>query len=727
MRHPFRCGLRRCGVAGLVAVAAALLSGASAPAAGGLTAATASPVPVVLVGVTGLRWTDVTEATTPTLWQLVGSSAVGSTQVRSARQITCPADGWLSVSAGVKATSSDVALDRDPLNPGQPAATGPVACEPMTVVTDGHVADWSDYLEVQREAAGAYGTPGMLGDLLSRAGVCASAIGPGAAVALADLEGDVASYADTWTATIQGACPITVVDAGMLGESPGKRSEQLAQLDVMVGQVTEAAAAGTHVIVTGVADPSASPPPLQVGIEHVVGRRAPTWLTSESTRGQLGIVALSDVTATLLTRSGVTYDRLEGTPWEAGQERDLTVEQTVEDRRDVGQLSDVIPDDGPVFGAWVAAVPIAVLVGCLLVLVARRRGYTWAARPVFTRLAVGAALFGAALPTALYLVTAVRWWERDHPTLVLGVVSVIVALAIAAASAYAAIRGPWRFVAVQCGVTYAALTVDGVIGTPLQVGSLLGAGPVYGGRFYGFGNVTFTVYATATLLLAAAAAQVLTGRGNRRGAVAAAAGIGTVAIVVDGWPTFGADFGGIIALVPGVVLLVLLVAAVRLTYARLAAVGLTGILVVALVAYLDYLRPADARSHMGEFVAKLLAGDAGELLSNKLAALGASLASPLGWAELLTFSLATAIVARPEAMHVPELGRVYVAWPLLRPGLLAIALTCAVGTFVNDSGALIAGLGVLTTAPLLIATCVWWTTLPAPASPKSEPVPAGRA
>jgi len=704
-------------------VGAVLVAGGAVigPTLGPAVAATsAAPVPVVLVGATGLRWTDITETATPTVWRLVASSSVGSTQVRSARPVTCPADGWLTLSAGIKATASAAVGGRDPLNPGQVDTGGPISCEPMASVVQGRVAQWESYLQVQREVEGAYGTPGTLGDLLAGAGVCATAVGPGAAVALADGTGSIARYHDRWSTGLIDDCPVTVVDAGALSESLDLRSEQLATLDALVADIAASAASGAHVLVAGVADPSGSPPPLQVGLEQVLGRRSPSWLTSESTRGQLGIVALTDLTATLLTRAGVTYDGIDGAPWAPDGERDLTTAQTVEDRRDVGQLSDVIPADGPVLGAWLATAPILVLAGALLVLIARRRGYWRADRPGLTRVALGAALFAAAVPTALYLVTAVRWWEHDHPTLVLGAGTVAVAVGLAALSAFVPIRAPWRFVVVLCGVTYAALTVDGLIGTPLQAGSLLGAGPVYGGRFYGFGNVTFTVYATATLLLAAAAAQPLL-RHGRRLAVAATAGIGGLAVVVDGWPSFGADFGGLIALVPGVVLLTSLVAGVRLSYARIAVVGLTGLVAVALVAWLDYLRPADNRSHMGRFVARVLDGDAGDLLSNKLQALTASLTSPLGWAELLGFGLMTALVIRPRTLGVPELDAVFAAWPLLRPGLLSLAVTCGIGSLVNDSGALIAGLGVITTAPLLIATCAWWTTRPAPL-PVAEPV-----
>jgi len=695
----------------LPVLGALLLSGlalAGAPTAG---AAESAPVAgrVVLVGASGLRWSDVSADVTPVLWHLIGSSSVGSTSVRSARPVTCPADGWLTISAGVNATSSVSTGDRDPLNPGQVQPEGVLRCDPISVVGNDRIAGWDDYLRVQREVDGAYGTLGTLGDTLAGADVCATAVGPGAGAALADLSGEVARYTATWTPEVLAECPITVVDAG--AASPR-------ELDDLVREVVEAAATGTAVIVTGVADPAASPPPLQLALEHVVGRSEPSWLFSDSTRGQLDIVAVSDLAVTLLTRTGIASDGLSGAPWQDGGARDLSIPETVGDRRDVDQLSEVIPTDGATFGAWLAVVPTAVLAGCLALALAGRR--------TFPRVAVGAALFGAATLPASYLVSTARWWAYDRPTLVLVTVTIGTATAIALAGVANRSIRPWRFVAVLSGLTFVVLSVDGLSGTPLQAGSILGAGPVYGGRFFGFGNVTFTIYAAAVLLLAAVSAQALADRGHRTGALLSAAGIGALAVVVDGWPSFGADFGGVLALVPGVVVLLLLLVDVRLTYQRLGLIGVAGVAAATIIAVVDYLRPADQRTHMGDFVDRLLSGEAGDVLSNKADALSSSLTSPLGLLEVVVFVGCVAIVLQPTRWHLPSLQAVFDAWPALRASLIALAVTCTAGTLVNDSGALIAGLGVVATAPLLIATCVWWTTQPAPA-PEVPSVSVARA
>ena len=721
--EPRRAAVRRvaAGLIGLLGAGIATGFVQSAEATASPAAPLADPAPVIVIGVSDLRWTDIDPKVTPTLWRLVGNSAIGSVSVRTVRPVTCPIDGWLSLSAGSEATSTKVESDRSGLNPGQVGSEELPSCGLLPDVSaraDGsyRIAGWQDFVQLQEETKGAYGTLGTLGDLLSKAGVCSTPIGPGAAIALAGLGGTGSGYESGGvSAEALRTCPVTIVDAGSTNESSVLRPSSLSEFDSLVANVIASAPAGSHVLISGIADPTASPPPLQVAMEHIVGFQRAAWLSSSSTRHE-GLVQLTDIVPTVLELADAPYEQFDAKPWESETERRISVTDTVEDRQDFDQISEVIPDEGPVFGAWIAAVPISIMLASLLALIAKRRGVRWAQHPLFNRVGIGAALFVGAVPTALYLVTAVHWWRWDHPAIVLGTVTVIAAVAIALASAFARIPHAWRFVTVQCAITYVALTFDGLNGTKLQLGSPLAAGQVYGGRFYGFGNVTFTVYATATLLIAAAAAQILLRRGRHDLAVMATILIGGLAIVVDGWPTFGADFGGILALVPGVVLLVLLTAGVAMTWQRVTVVGVTGVVVVTVVSWLDYLRPPDSRSHMGAFVARVIDGEAGDVLENKVDALVTSLTTPLGWLEIIGFAVAVAIVFRPDAFRVPELARVFEEWPVLRHALLALAVTFTLGTLVNDSGALIAGLGVLTTAPLMIATCAWWAvrTVPQP-------------
>src|SRR5665811_1728149 len=58
---------------------------------------------VVVVGVAGLRWADVSPEATPALWSLAQHAAIGTVAARSVRSSACPADGGLTISAGARA------------------------------------------------------------------------------------------------------------------------------------------------------------------------------------------------------------------------------------------------------------------------------------------------------------------------------------------------------------------------------------------------------------------------------------------------------------------------------------------------------------------------------------------------------------------------------------------------------------------------------------------------
>jgi hypothetical protein len=61
---------------------------------------------VVVIGVPGLRWSDVNATDTPALTRLARQAAVGVLSVRTAAAADCPADGWLTLGAGNRVRSS---------------------------------------------------------------------------------------------------------------------------------------------------------------------------------------------------------------------------------------------------------------------------------------------------------------------------------------------------------------------------------------------------------------------------------------------------------------------------------------------------------------------------------------------------------------------------------------------------------------------------------------------
>jgi len=134
---------------------------------------------VVVAGVPGLRWDDVSPIETPTLWALAQESAVGALAVRSARTPTCPVDGWLTLGAGK--------YTRGPAEPVDGAClTEYPQVERIDVAARLRRADHEAIAAENRglDDAAALGA-------LSESVRCTAAAGPGAALAAARPSGRV--------------------------------------------------------------------------------------------------------------------------------------------------------------------------------------------------------------------------------------------------------------------------------------------------------------------------------------------------------------------------------------------------------------------------------------------------------------------------------------------------------------------------------------------------------
>jgi hypothetical protein len=679
----------------LLVVGAALVPGLARPAA---AAPPATPRPVtVLVGVGGLRWSDLDPNRTPTLWRMVGESATGSVSVRTAAPRTCPLDAWLTVSAGRRAAAVD---DGD-------RSRGCAAVPP--VARGSSVTDWPDLVRAQQRTRAVDDHPGLLGDRLAGRVDCATAVGPGAALALATSTGRVARYSATVHAAHLDRCPVGVVDGGDLLSPTGP---SLARFDRLVREIAGRLPTGSRILVAGIADYLDSPPGLQVVLRWEKGSTTPYWLTSTSTR-RTGIVQLTDLTAAVLESARLGPDGTDGKPIRIDALRRSGTAGTVDNREDLATLGSVVPSIVPWFGgALVGGQLFAYAVGALA---RRRAGRSERARRV-DKVVGAAALTAACAPAATYLASPTDWWTYPIPGLALACCGLVLAVALAAFCGLVAGRRPWGLPAAVAGVTWAVLTADGISGTPLQYGSLLVSGPAVSGRFYGFNNATFAVYATSTLLLAGAVAAMLRARGRRGYAALAVAGIGAVAVAVDGWPAFGADFGGVLALVPGVALLALAAAGRRVTAARLGVAAATAVVAVTGIAVADWLRPEDSRTHLGDFVARVLAGDAGDIVARKAEASLATLLFPVaGPFAVVAFAVAIAAVWRPSRLRLTGLARAFDRTDLLRPALASVVVTAVLGFLVNDTGVVVPGMALLLAVPLLVATCV--RRVPAPTPP----------
>ncbi|MGF0118409.1 hypothetical protein ACQFYA_19150 [Promicromonospora sp. Marseille-Q5078] len=748
----------------LVAALVGLLAGAPSAAAADDPAEGAAPeTPLVLAGVSGLQWSDVDAVRTPHLWRLIGGGSVASIAVRTLSP-TCPLDAWLTLSAGSKAAaqpddaaSADEAAD-DTADQAEgtalgcpslptPPTTGDAQDADAVTPVSAQVPGWAD-LAASDPLTSSTAQPGALGEVTDVAGACATAVGPGAAVALADDDGTVPRYlsdAGQLTAEQVAACPATVVDLGVLPDAASERTAAVETLDDQVGALADLLPQGGRLVVAGISDTPLGPSDLQVVVDWTSPGGRAAWLTSTSSRWA-GVVVLADLSATVadtvtggaLSGTAPTDDAtpaatgdpgdtgdaatdddaaedeaamtqaltpFTGSPLERGDDRRISVARTVENRQYLSVLTDTVPRLSPLVLGLVGLADL-VVVGALLL--ARRRGTRDDdARPRYgRRVGLGVLVVASSLPVAASLATLSRWWAAPSPVTTLVLWLSLAALA-AALVAWFARRllppSPWRLTTALAGVTWLVLTVDGLTGTTLQQGSLLGPAPSLGARFYGFSNTVFAVYAVAGLVLAAGVAAAVRARGGSPARAAwAAAAVGVVTVLVDGLPPFGADFGGILALAPGFAVLALGVAGIRITWRRVLLVAAGTVLLVAVVSVVDWLLPGPG-SHLGGFVESVVEGRAVGVVAGKAAGAWATVANPAGAAALLVCVAAAWAVLAPERARLDGLARAYRQDPLLRRLVVALVVTAAVGTLLNDSGVAVAAIMLALAVPVLVA------------------------
>jgi len=683
------------------------LLGALLGAAGAVPAA-ATPLPashVVVVGVAGLRWTDVSPQRTPTLARLADGGSVGSMSVRTAPSVTCSGEGWLTLGTGTYAAVEDPARTKASrgCGPRQPPpvderhGAGQVVTMPL--------------LERVNDGLRFGAHPGLLGDTVP----CASAVGPGAALAVADPTGHVEAYTATLPDNPRGflaRCPLTAVDLGALPASGNARNRALADFDAALGRIEETRPRESVLIVAGLAETDAHQPRLHVAV--VAGENFTRgWLRSPSTRRK-PYVQLSDLAPTAMAQLG--YDvpeamagrplmgRLSGRPESLGE----TIRHLADTDKAAVAQRDVLGE----FFVGLGVASLLVYGGLIWLLWRRRRGVPVPARALR---GLGVAALGlASVPGCTFVVNAVPWWRSPWPAATLsGLV-----LAAAAATVAIAYAGPWRrwaagLVAAVCAVTVVVTIIDGLTGATLQINSMLGYNPLVAGRFVGFGNIAFAAFGAAVMLLTALLAH---GR-SRPVALAVVAAIALPMIVVDGSPAWGADFGGVLTFVPAFVVLALLVARARINVARLLLAGAAGVALVAVIGIVDFQRPVEARSHFGRFVASVLDGSAGATVYRKLlTSLDLLLIGPHTILAMALVVWLAVLVFRPP----PTLSEAYGRIGSLRVALIAVVVLSAIGFGTNDSSVaipVVAGMVALPAALALCATALAGVPVPRRALP----------
>jgi hypothetical protein len=661
---------------------------------------------LVVIGVGGISWDDVSPTDTPVLWGLLRDGSAASVSVKAMNLTACPADGWSTLSAG-EAAGPVLGEDR-PECAGLPTVAGD-AKSGFTVEGFAEIAATSKQGPHKARL-------GNLGDSLALGKTCAQAIGPGAALATATADGSVALYSPfqvTTLVTDLAQCPVALVDVGGILQTDPDRAQhedRLNAIEQRINQVIDAAPNGADIMVVGLADRDRSE---RLRILTATGPHyAPGILSSASTRMD-GVAQLSDVTATILARSGVEPLQPIGGRALAVNPSPNNSESTAADK--LTQLTDLDTKAdamhrivAPFLVIWLGGTALILLV---LTLVRRQAGPRGGStRSGTLRLVRITGLLTAGMPAATFLANLVPWWRTTQSTWLLVAMLFAIVAAITVVLALISLKGPWSSsalgpLAAMSALTAGVIGVDLMSGSHLQMSSIFGLQPLVGGRFYGMGNVAFALYAAAVILLSAAMAHALSRRGAGRLAALAVVSFGGIALAVDVLPAWGADFGGPIALVPALGVLLLWTMDARINIRNVAPLGVLALVVVSVAAWFDWNRREDERTHLGRFVQEVIDGEAGDIIVRKFAQnVELITAQPvLLGVGLVGLGITIAIVMRPGILGTAPFKRLVDEAPLLRRGLQAVLVMATIGFLTNDSGGAIPPVAAIFTVPLVVA------------------------
>ncbi|ASK66333.1 hypothetical protein CFK39_11445 [Brachybacterium avium] len=425
---------------------------------------------------------------------------------------------------------------------------------------------------------------------------------------------------------------------------------------------------------------------LQVALDTAFPGQA---LTSGATK-QTGVVVLTDVLPTILASHGASADGLiPGQPFRGTDHADP--QQLALDRSQAAAQVDAATV--PALGSWFVLGVIGIVVLLVPALVRRPR-----------LAAVGRALAAIApLPLAVGLFASlVPWWRAESPTLALtGVI-----WAGCAVLSVLVLAGPWRHhrlgpVGVSAALVALLILGESATGSRFQLSSPLGAQPISGGRFYGLSNHLFGMVLAASLVaLLCLFAVVRTPRTRTVWTVV----VGSLVAIVCVAPSMGADFGSMLATIPTFGLLALLVSGIRPRPWHVLALGAGGAVAVLGVSFLDWLRPAEDRTHLGRFIDELLSG---ELVSVVVRKLSQNIGMITGYPALAVLMgvavLASVAILMPGRLRWRRLAALDAEHPASYPVRVALVAGGWVGYAVNDTG------------PVLIAAMlgIWLCHLPA--------------
>lgn len=711
--------------------------------------------PRVLVLISsGLSWSDVdpAEKEGKEFLDTLGTARVANLTRHNAAKTTCPLDGYLTLSTGMRVT------------PTNARAQG--HCPEIPAFDDGvfsavELKEWQKDAARQNEQA----VPGTLGESLAEQGKKVVAIGPGASVAAMDNAGKVANYRPQATsegltsqvkATLEDA-EVTIVDVGAVSPNsaikvsstslnatpadglPGAdRTDKPRSKQVLTSLTAALKAAQDADLVFGldVADHSATPH-LGMAFTRAPGEK-PGIIRSSSTR-QLGLVSTVDFTSRILDATGADApEYLVGGTFSAA--RDYGIAGNLDWLRNQALRSDQASILQARFIVLTGIILLAAL-GLLLFLLRREYlGFSRRSRKVIVLLCLSASLLGPAsflaanIPAGILGGTGGNFTgnalQMSVPLLTVQFFLLLVAIAaILAAFCLAAgkvVAGRWSGLEFSAPVLVAAtlvliwLLVSLLTGSPDQISAMFSSAATAATRFYGLNNNKYSflfaaVLALECLVLAPAAARFPQ---RRHRYFIYGFTLLAVAVILDGFPWLGADVGGPLAMVLGVGITLNWVLGKKVGPGKVIALIVAAFIASSLFVLVDKLASPPARTHFGRFISEVAKGGGGIIVKRKAEAMINTFGGPLTFTVLLILGAGVTIwylikrkrgvsadASRPHARlggGLSALNRIPGAGYFAK----GVLLTSILAALTNDSGALILVCAGLFTLPALDAMLI---------------------
>lgn len=702
---------------------------------------------VLLLSLPGLRWTDVATYDLPAIEAFLEDAALADHAPRGVSGTAAPGAAYLTISAGTRATS-DPLVDGQQLAPDDRSAGSPageIFRRRTGTAPDGSYVSLAWPSLLRANAAQPFDAePGLLVDTLADAGLSAAAIGnadgtdtvadsderqAGLAAASSDgvipagdldsdllvqdvtrpfgrhLDNDrvVESFQELWrgSRTRPPDDGVVLVEASDLARTMRYRDrvdstrydelweQALRDADALVARLLDEIDPARDAVM--LLAPYTLPGDRDLTAAALQTPDGPGYLRSASTQ-RSGFVTLVDVGPTVLDLLGVERPvAMEGRPFEIVSSND-SLDQRIDRLVSANEASRF--REHLLSPTSLVAVVILGLVCAAAIVVIARRGSTRAQHAVALL-----ALFGLALLPMSYLARGFPLEQLGlgfYWTFIVGSSLLTAALALGIGVYLGRVR--LGLVAVLA-VVLAVPAIDAMTGSHLSLSATFGYSPTGNARLYGVSNYALGQISASACLLAGLVASMRSTRGARYAAV----GLLVVVLAVIGVPIWGANVGGTLSFAPIVALFAGLVLRDRIKLRNLA-IGFVGVTVVAITTFalLDLARPPAQRAHLGRFVERL--GDEGIA---PLLAFAERKGEAAIDASISTFWLAAipiAVVFFLFLLRYPD-GR----WnlvrrqnPSLEAGLMAAVGAAILGSIVNDSGAIVAGVALLVVTVALI-------------------------